>query len=27
MGQATREYTEGGWEHILSGLKELLETR
>ena len=27
MGQATLDYTEGGWEHILGGLKELLETR
>jgi uncharacterized protein YndB with AHSA1/START domain len=26
MGQATRDYTDGGWEHILAGLKELLET-
>ena len=26
QGQATLDYTEGGWEHILSGLKALLET-
>ncbi len=26
MGQATRDYVEGGWEHILAGLKTLLET-
>jgi uncharacterized protein YndB with AHSA1/START domain len=25
MGQATRDYVDGGWEHILAGLKELLE--
>jgi len=25
-GPATREYTSGGWETILGGLKELLET-
>lgn len=26
LGDATREYVTGGWEHILSGLKTLLET-
>jgi uncharacterized protein YndB with AHSA1/START domain len=26
MGEATRSYTEGGWEHILAGLKTLVET-
>ena len=26
MGEATRQYTEGGWEHILAGMKTLLET-
>ena len=26
MGAATRSYTEGGWEHILAGLKALVET-
>jgi len=26
MGEATRQYTDGGWEHILAGLKTLLET-
>jgi uncharacterized protein YndB with AHSA1/START domain len=26
MGEATRNYTEGGWEHILAGLKTLVET-
>lgn len=25
MGQATRDYTDGGWEHILSGLKTVVE--
>lgn len=25
QGEATLAYTEGGWEHILAGLKELLE--
>jgi uncharacterized protein YndB with AHSA1/START domain len=26
MGEATEDYTAGGWAHILSGLKTLLET-
>ena len=26
MGQATRDYVEGGWEQILAGLKTLLES-
>lgn len=26
MGQATRDYTDGGWELILGGLKALLES-
>jgi len=26
MGEATARYTDGGWEHILAGLKTLLET-
>jgi uncharacterized protein YndB with AHSA1/START domain len=26
MPEATRDYVEGGWEHILSGLKTLLES-
>lgn len=26
LAPATYEYTEGGWEHILGGLKTLLET-
>ena len=26
LAPATYEYTEGGWEHILSGMKVLLET-
>jgi len=26
MGEATEEYTAGGWAYILSGLKTLLET-
>jgi uncharacterized protein YndB with AHSA1/START domain len=26
QGQATLDYTEGGWEHILAGLKSLLES-
>lgn len=25
QGQATLDYTEGGWEHILGGMKDLLE--
>jgi uncharacterized protein YndB with AHSA1/START domain len=25
MGQATRDYVEGGWEHILHGLKDVVE--
>jgi uncharacterized protein YndB with AHSA1/START domain len=25
QGQATRDYTEGGWEHILDGLKSVAE--
>ncbi len=25
MGQATRDYVEGGWEHILAGLKSVVE--
>jgi uncharacterized protein YndB with AHSA1/START domain len=25
MGQATRDYTDGGWEHILQGLKGVAE--
>ena len=27
MGQATRDYVDGGWEHILSGLKRVVEQR
>jgi uncharacterized protein YndB with AHSA1/START domain len=27
MGHATREYVDGGWEHILSGLKRVVESR
>ena len=27
MGQATRDYVDGGWEHILSGLKRVVEER
>jgi hypothetical protein len=27
MGQATRGYVEGGWEHILAGLKRVVEDR
>ena len=27
MGQATREYVDGGWEHILAGLKLVVEER
>jgi hypothetical protein len=26
MGEATEEYTAGGWAYILSGLKTVLET-
>jgi len=26
MGQATRDYVQGGWEQILSGLKSVVET-
>ena len=26
MAQATRDYVEGGWEHILAGLKSVVET-
>ena len=26
MGQATRDYVEGGWEHILAGLKSVVES-
>lgn len=26
MAEATRQYTEGGWEHILNGMKTLIET-
>jgi uncharacterized protein YndB with AHSA1/START domain len=26
LGDATRDYVTGGWEHILAGLKTLLET-
>jgi uncharacterized protein YndB with AHSA1/START domain len=26
MGQATRNYVEGGWEHILAGLKSVVES-
>jgi len=25
MGQATRDYVEGGWEHILAGFKSVVE--
>jgi hypothetical protein len=25
MAQATRDYVEGGWEHILAGLKSVVE--
>lgn len=26
MGEATRDYVEGGWEHILAGLKRVVES-
>jgi uncharacterized protein YndB with AHSA1/START domain len=26
MGEATRDYVEGGWEHILAGLKAVVES-
>jgi hypothetical protein len=27
MGRATRDYVDGGWEHILGGLKRVVEER
>jgi uncharacterized protein YndB with AHSA1/START domain len=27
MGRATRDYVDGGWEHILNGLKRVVEER
>ena len=27
MGEATRDYVDGGWEHILAGLKRVVEER